>query len=96
MLELLERGELPFTDAGAMAMKREHILLPGMAPIPVEDVWEPLADAHNRHHQFFVRSLSRLSESSSIIVNTFEELEAETFRALRTDFVLANIKVMFQ
>lgn len=89
--ELLERGDLPFSDVGGV---RRDILLHGMDPIPAEDVWRSFADAGHPHHQFFVRSLSRLSESSSIIVNTFEELEAETFKALRTEFVAAIIKVI--
>jgi hypothetical protein len=75
--EFLESGELPLNAAHG-AMKRDKLLLPGMAPIPAEDVWRSFQDAGHPHHQFFVRSLSRLSESSSIVVNTFEELEAET------------------
>lgn len=88
--ELVERGELPFTAAGA---KKKDITLPGMAAIPAEDVWESFADESHSNHKQIVKAAVRLKESASIIVNTFEELEAETFKALRTDFAAANIKV---
>jgi hypothetical protein len=85
--ELYERGELPYG-----AVKRD-ILLPGMAPVPPEDLWRAFADGSDHNHQPLRKTFQRLGESSSIILNTFEELEAETLKALRTDYVAANIKV---
>lgn len=85
--ELYERGELPYG-----AVKRD-ILLPGMAPVPPEDVWRSIADGSHPHHQQLRKTFQNLGESSSIILNTFEELEAQTLKALRTDYAAANIKV---
>jgi hypothetical protein len=88
--DLLKRGELPFTAAGAT---KKDILLPGMASILAEDVWGSLADGSHHNHQLIVKTALRVSECSAIIVNTFEELEADALKALRTDFVAASIKV---
>lgn len=85
--ELYERGELPYG-----AVKRD-ILLPGMAPVPPEDVWRSIADGSHPRHQLHRKTFQNLGESSSIILNTFEELEAQTLKALRTDYAAANIKV---
>ncbi|KAG0609478.1 hypothetical protein M758_8G187400 [Ceratodon purpureus] len=89
--QLFESGELPGLNADDVM--KSDISMPGMAPLPVEGVWGVFKDETVGHHQQVKEAFRRLPESKSIILNTFEELEAETLEALRTDYVAANIKV---
>lgn len=90
--ELLERGELSFNAAGAM---ERDTLLAGITLVPSEDVCRSSSDYCHAHHQEFEKCYQLFGKSSSVIVNTFEKLEAKTFKALRTDYVAANIKVSY-
>ena len=74
-------------------MKRD-ITLPGtVSPVPADDVWYCFTDEGQPLYQPLQETFRSLGESSSILVNTFEELEAETLQALSTAFGAAGTKV---
>lgn len=86
---LIEQGKLPFRGDE----RPNVILVPGNIKLHVEDIWDSFKEPHHEHFDFHFKNIKRLSESDTIFINTFEELESAALESMRSDVFAANIKV---
>ena len=86
---LIEQGKLPFRGDD----RQDFILVPGSITLHVEDIWDSLKEPGHAHFDFHYENIRRLSESDTIFINTFEELESATLESMRSDMFAANVKV---
>jgi hydroquinone glucosyltransferase len=61
----------------------EPIELPGCSPVRIEDLTDPLWDRKDDDYKWYLLIASRLPLATGIIVNTWEDLEPLTLRAIR-------------
>ncbi|PON96955.1 UDP-glucuronosyl/UDP-glucosyltransferase [Trema orientale] len=66
------------------SFKDQNTLLdiPGLPPIPSSDMPKPILDRNEEAYQHFLDCISYFSESSGMIVNTFESLEPRAVKAI--------------
>jgi hypothetical protein len=86
---LVEQGKLPFRGDE----RQNLILVPGNITLHAEDIWDSFKEPDHEHFDFHFKNIKRLSESDTIFINTFEELESAALESMRSDVFAANIKV---
>lgn len=63
------------------------LLSPEVAPVHPPGTWNSMVDTTHAFHDYMIRNTKRLPEAAMILVNTFEALEEEFLRLLRTDLI---------
>nr|ASK39409.1 UDP-glycosyltransferase [Ginkgo biloba] len=58
------------------------VKVPGFPPIPPTDLPTPLQDRLDPHFDWFLSHSAGLREANGILINTFEELESQSIKAL--------------
>ena len=75
---------------GEYVDRTEPLHLPGCKPVRPEDVVDPMLDRTNLEYLEYVRMGAGLSKSDGILLNTWEDLEPTTLRALRDEEAMAG------
>nr|DAD40654.1 TPA_asm: hypothetical protein HUJ06_014977 [Nelumbo nucifera] len=70
---------------------QEPIHVPGCKPVPVDDIVDPMLDRTNEQYAWYLAHASRYALAQGILLNSTEDLEPETLKALREDPVLRQI-----
>ena len=86
---LIEEGKLPFRGDD----RQNFILVPGSITLYAEDIWDSFKEPDHEHFDFHFKNMKRLTESDTIFINTFEELESAALESMRSDMFAANVKV---
>ncbi|XP_062120303.1 UDP-glycosyltransferase 88A1-like [Humulus lupulus] len=60
--------------------------IPGVPPIPSSDMWKPILDRRDKVYDSFLACSTYFSESTGMIVNTFESLEPRAIKAISDGF----------
>lgn len=74
---------------GEYVDRTEPLSLPGCKPVRPEDVVDPMLDRTNQEYLQYVRMGAGLSKCDGILLNTWEDLEPTTLRALRDEEAMA-------
>ncbi|XP_042490867.1 anthocyanidin 3-O-glucosyltransferase 5-like [Macadamia integrifolia] len=70
---------------------QEPVRVPSCKPIRAEDLVDPMMDRKNDQYDGYVNMGSMLPLADAIMINTWEDLEPKTLRALREDPILRRI-----
>ncbi|XP_042514317.1 anthocyanidin 3-O-glucosyltransferase 5-like [Macadamia integrifolia] len=70
---------------------QEPVHIPSCKPIRAEDLVDPMMDRKNDQYDYYVYMGCKLPLADAIIINTWEDLEPRTLKALREDPILRRI-----
>ncbi|XP_059643612.1 anthocyanidin 3-O-glucosyltransferase 5-like [Cornus florida] len=76
---------------GQYVDQSEPLRLPGCRPVRPEDVVDPMLDRNDQMYREYVRIGIEFSASHGVLVNTWDDLERTTLRALREDETLRSV-----
>ncbi|KAJ3694730.1 hypothetical protein LUZ60_000107 [Juncus effusus] len=65
----------------------DHVKIPGLRTIPVENIPQMLHDSKHIFTKLFVQAAHEALKVDGILINTFESLEKEAFMALRGGYI---------
>ncbi|XXG83898.1 hypothetical protein AAC387_Pa10g1545 [Persea americana] len=83
MLHQQTEGE--FCDLGG------PIMIPGCAPIQIKDLNDAVKDRKSEGYRWFLHHVRRYKEADGILVNTWDELDWKSLRALREEDAFKQI-----
>lgn len=64
-----------------------NLLSPQVAPSHPPGTWNSMVDTTHSFHDYMMRNTMRLQEADMILVNTFEALEEEFLKLMRSDLI---------
>lgn len=64
---------------------KEPLKIPGCKTLHVDDVVDPLLDRSNQQYQEYLKLGMEYASFDGILINTWEELEPNTIKALRSN-----------
>ncbi|XP_062155460.1 anthocyanidin 3-O-glucosyltransferase 5-like [Alnus glutinosa] len=70
---------------GEYVDQKEPIRLPGCMPVRPEDLVDPMMDRTKLEYNFFLQVGSEMRKSDGVLVNTWEDLDASTLKAMREE-----------
>ncbi|XAR73896.1 Anthocyanidin 3-O-glucosyltransferase [Bertholletia excelsa] len=70
---------------------KEPLRLPGCKPVRPEDVVDPMLDRNNQQYREYLRIGIEFTVSDGILINTWEDLEPTSLKALREDDMLRSV-----
>ncbi|XP_043713289.1 anthocyanidin 3-O-glucosyltransferase 5-like [Telopea speciosissima] len=70
---------------------QEPVRIPGCKPIRVEDLVDPMMDRKDDQYDYYLHIGCTIPLADAILINTWEDLEPTTLRALREDPILRRI-----
>lgn len=70
---------------GEYVDQKEPLRIPGCKPVPPEDVVDPLMDRKTQEYSVFLQLGLEMRKSDGILVNTWEDLEPITLKAMREE-----------
>ena len=65
------------------SLLHQPVQLPGCSPVRIEDLVDQIRDRKDADYEWFLSHLSKLPLAAGIIVNTWEDLEPHSLRAIR-------------
>ncbi|XP_027368174.1 anthocyanidin 3-O-glucosyltransferase 5-like [Abrus precatorius] len=71
----------------------EPVQVPGCKPIRTEDLLDQITSRKNDEYKWYFYHVSRVPMSAGILMNTWQDLEPVTFKALREDSFYRNIPI---
>ncbi|KAL6311383.1 hypothetical protein AAG906_022734 [Vitis piasezkii] len=75
---------------GEYVDRAEPLQLPGCKPVRPEDVVDPMLDRRNQQYLEYMRMGVGITKADGILLNTWEDLEPTTLKALRDHKVMAQ------
>ncbi|KAF8015531.1 hypothetical protein BT93_H1144 [Corymbia citriodora subsp. variegata] len=76
---------------GEYVERTEPLEIPGCKPVRPEDVVDPMLDRSDQQYREYVRRAGELSMGDGILMNVWEDLQAETLAALRNEEFLGRV-----
>ncbi|XP_059642285.1 anthocyanidin 3-O-glucosyltransferase 5-like [Cornus florida] len=76
---------------GQYVDQSDPLAVPGCTPVRPEDVVEPMLDRNDQTYREYVRMGIEFSQSDGILINTWNDLECSTLRALRQNETLQSV-----
>ncbi|XAR73898.1 Anthocyanidin 3-O-glucosyltransferase [Bertholletia excelsa] len=70
---------------------KDPLRLPGCKHLRPEDVVDPMVDRNNQQYREYVRIGTEFTVSDGILINTWEDLEPTSLKALRGDDILRSV-----
>ncbi|GMY27747.1 anthocyanidin 3-O-glucosyltransferase 5-like [Fagus crenata] len=70
---------------GDYVAQKESLRLPGCMPVRPEDLLDLMKDRTNQEYNVFLQTGLKMRETAGFLVNTWEDLEATTLKALREE-----------
>ena len=64
-----------------------NLLSPQVAPVHPPGTWNSMEDSTHSFYDYMMRNTKRLAEANMILVNTFEALEENFLRLMRSDLI---------
>ena len=78
---------------GEYVVQKEPLRLPSCMPVRPEDVVDPLLDRTNGEYRVFLQVGLEMRESDGLLVNTWEELDTPTLKAMREEEGYGSVPV---
>ncbi|XP_030529640.1 anthocyanidin 3-O-glucosyltransferase 5-like [Rhodamnia argentea] len=76
---------------GEYVDRTEPLEIPGCKPVRPEDVVDPMLDRSNQQYREYVRQAGEIRMADGILLNVWEDLQAETLAALRKEEFLGRV-----
>ncbi|CAK9174374.1 unnamed protein product [Ilex paraguariensis] len=76
---------------GEYVDQKEALKIPGCKPVRPEDVVDPMLDRNNQQYREYVRQGIGFTMGDAILLNTWEDLECTSLKALRENEILRSI-----
>ncbi|KAM7520231.1 hypothetical protein LguiB_019193 [Lonicera macranthoides] len=76
---------------GQYVDQTEPLIIPGCKPVRPEDVVDPMLDRNNQQYHEYVRMGTEYSRFDGILLNTWEDLELTSLKALRDEKALLPV-----
>ncbi|KAM7516283.1 hypothetical protein LguiA_005866 [Lonicera macranthoides] len=76
---------------GQYVDQTQPLIIPGCKPIRPEDVVDPMLDRNNQQYREYVRQGLEYSHFDGILLNTWEDLEPTSLKALRDEKALLSV-----
>ncbi|KAL3725855.1 hypothetical protein ACJRO7_030831 [Eucalyptus globulus] len=88
---LLHSPALDKEVKGEYVDQTEPLKIPGCKPVRPEDVVDPMLDRSNQQYRVYIRQAGEIPMGDGILLNVWEELQAETLAALRNEEFLGRV-----